>query len=427
MSTVDNHRRSGPSLQSLCSRLVFLLIVLSPWVWSAPVAAQLSYEAEPLWRTGITRWGVERFIDDCKLTDEQAAAAQRLLAAHNARFKAFVNESKPRYEALEAADTEAAYKNEERNTLRRYELKRKAGDEAISYFARQVEVEQRILDQFKAILTEEQLPAWKFFVQRLHRRWWLPVGKRYYGEVIDLIAIIEEMELGDNDVVEPELLSQHLHSYSRALDNALVRRRQCQIALARNEWKGEALRTETDGQRVWLGPHPDPDWMTKHRAERKKKAITHRDIRDINRRYWNLIAATLAPEQVAEFLDLYQHNPVFFAGTYKPGSKYLLRVEALESLSQEQQEAVGTVRAWYESEARSLNRRLINASDKWVDARLNLDSASTRKAARAKYYGMMHWRYDLEERLVEKLWALLPPQQRALLPKPKPIDRSDWE
>lgn len=422
MSTADNHRRSVPSFESLCSRLVFLLIVLSPWVWPVPVASQLSYEAEFLWRTGITRWGVERFIDDCKLTEEQAAAAQRLLTAHKARFKAFVNESKPRYEALEAA-----YKNEEPGTLRWYELKRKAGDEAISYFARQVGMEQRILDQFKVILTEEQLPAWKFFVQRLHRRWWLPTGKRYYGEVIDLIAIVEKMELDDNDVVEPELLSQHLNSYSRALDNAVVRRRQCQIARARNNWKGELLRTETDGHRVWLGPHPDPDWKTKDRAERKKKAITHRDIRDINRRYWNLIAATLAPEQVAEFLDLYQHNPVFFTATYKPGLKYLLRVEALESLSQEQQEAVGTVRAWYESEARTLNRRLIEASDRWMDARLNLDSASTRKATRAKYYRVMHWRYDLEERLVEKLWALLPPQQRALLPKPKPIDRSDWE
>ena len=422
MSTVDNHRRSVPLIQSLCSRLLFLLIVLSPWVWPAPVPAQLSYEAEPLWRTGITRWGLERFIDDCELTEEQAAAAQRLLAAHNARFKAFVKESKPRHEAMAAA-----YKNEELGTLRWYELKRKAGDEAISYFARQVEVEQRILDQFKAILTEEQLPAWKFLVQRLHRRWWLPTGKRYYGEVIDLIEIIEEMELGDNDVVEPELLSQLLTSYSRALDNAVVRRRECQITRARNNWKGELLRTETDGHRVWLGPHPDPDWKTKDRAERKKKAITHRDIRDINHRYWKLIAATLAPQQVAEFLDLYQHNTAFFAATYKPGLKFLLRVEALESLSQEQQEAVGTVRAWYESEARSLNRRLINASDKWVDARLNLDSASTRKAARAKYYRMMHWRYDLEERLVEKLWALLPPQQRTLLPKPKPIDRSDWE
>lgn len=423
MSTVDNHRRSVPSLQSLCRRLVFLFIVLSPWVWPVPVAAQLSYEAEFLWRTGITRWGVERFIDDCNLTEEQAAAAQRLLAAHTTRFKAFVLKNKPGYEALEAA-----YKNGEPSTLPWYELKRKAGDQAISYYARQVEMEQRILDQFEAILTEEQLPAWKFFVQRLHRRWWLPVGWRYREERIDLIAIVEEMELGDTDVVEPELLSQHLHSYSRALDNGLVRRRQWQIAWARKEWKLEPLRIETDGHRVWIGrPSPDPDQRTKDRAKLKKQAKTHRDIRDVNRRYWKLIAATLAPERVGEFLDLYQHNPAYFAGTYKPGLKYLLRVEALESLSQEQQEAVGTVRAWYEPEARSLDGRIIEADNKWTDARLNLDSASTRKPARAKYYRVMHWRYDLEERLVEKLWALLPPQQRALLPKPKPIDRSDWK
>ena len=130
---------------------------------------------------------------------------------------------------------------------------------------------------------------------------------------------------------------------------------------------------------------------------------------------------------MAEFIDLYQHNPAYFAGTYKPGLKYLLRVEALESLSPEQREAVGTVRAWYEPEARSLDGRIIEADNKWTDARLNRDSAaSTRKAARGKFYRVVHWRYDLEERLVEKLWALLPPQQRALLPKPKPIDRSDW-
>ncbi len=422
MSTVDNHRRSVPSLQSLCSRLVFLLIVLSPWVWPAPVEAQLSYEAEFLWRTEITRWGVERFIDDCNLTEEQAAAAQRLLAAHTTRFKAFVLKNKPGYEALEAA-----YRNGEPSMLAWYELKRKAGDQAISYYARQVEMEQRILDQFKAILTEEQLPAWEFFVQRLHRRWWLPVGRRYYEERIDLIAIVEEMELGDNDVVEPELLSQLLHAYGRALDNALVRRRQWQIAWARKEWKLEPLRIETDGHRVWIGrPSPDPDQRTKDRAKLKKQAKTHREIRDVNRRYWNLMAATLAPEQVAEFIDLYQHNPALHAGVSRPGWRYLLRVEALESLSPEQREAVGTVRAWYEPEARSLDGRIIEADNKWTDARLNRDSAaSTRKAARGKFYRVVHWRYDLEERLVEKLWALLSPQQRALLPKPKPLDRSD--
>jgi hypothetical protein len=307
----------------------FWIAVLVLIVWCAGARAQ----PEP-----ITLEEIAEYADMLALTPEQreivdalhdgyAAETKRIMADVSDRFRAG-------YESLKEVD-------ESERDEKELEIALGMGPIWLDAYRTFTGVEARFLGDVRSVLEDAQLAEWPR-VERLRRKHAFLDQVEVAGAELDLTGVLEEPA--------PPGLDQVRLEYELKLDALMSRRAAHTEAIAELVATGATVRESLD----MLTPEEQ-----RRVDELNVSAIRiDLDLLDLNERYTDLFAATLAPEQAAAFRG---NVEMAWYGRYVNSDNILVkiyqRVLALDSLSDEQRASITSLRDRYTEEVLAVERR----------------------------------------------------------------------
>ncbi|MFG0283686.1 MAG: hypothetical protein ACF8R7_04630 [Phycisphaerales bacterium JB039] len=278
-----------------------------------------------------------------------------------------------------------------------------------AYQQRRENLEQTFFSDVKSLLTPEQEQAWPK-VERAHRRNTTLQRGLMSGERVDLVQIASEVEVGDNPRV-----TAALGLYEVDLDRVLVRRNQ--------------VIEDAFGQVRELFEDGDQD-----RIERvfDNARDASKQVRDVNRRYADQIAALLDAEKAAAFRAAVQEAAL--PRVYRPtqASRALDAAMGFEDLTENQKAAVQALKDRYDGQLAPLNAQLareIEKAEEDADARTFMRMRFQRGGQQGRggrggdddgTRELMDKRRDLDRQTLDLLSETLTEAQIERLPRPEP-------
>jgi len=276
------------------------------------------------------------------------------------------------------------------------------------------QLENEMIDNVRSLLSEEQLERWPLF-EREKRRMELLPNSRLGGEDVDVILLTREVSAGDN--LAPEIV-ERLEQYAAELDAAL-QARQRTIESLEEDWR-EALGGERERlEDIW------------NEATRKREAV-----RDINERYARQISEML--KENADDGDtrgdhlwrLYIERAYPIAFEETRADRMIDGALELESISEDERAMIEGVRSEFEQRLEPLAHRLIMElvkEEKELPPFVqNMRMEGGGGPGRAigftmtmggdeeeRYGGLLRERWEASEAAVERLKAVLTPEQIA--------------
>jgi hypothetical protein len=260
----------------------------------------------------------------------------------------------------------------------------------------------RFLTDMKGLLNEQQAALWPAFERRLYRMKYLSDG-RLSGENLDLIAVIDELDLGAHKAQIQALLDE----YEVRLDDALRRREkyvhdsQAQLMQAVQEGKSD---------------------LAEDVAERR---IQYRvGVRDVNEYYTTAIAEALPPDAAHQLVQVVRErtHPRIFRKTEV--ERIFEAARKLEGIEPQTLQAVEGLEQQYLGELGAFNDRLLAVARDYQPAEMLAKSRSAtsrlqgQKAQRPEdpLRDELTKRREMGNKYIEQLKALLSPEQFASLP-----------
>ena len=395
--------RFGRELLRSFGRLAVVACVATASVGLAPDAHAQGRRMNMGMRAGmggnsaVTTREVNKWADMLKLTADQKAAVDALHDAyqeqHQAEAKALEDLAKDaQQEFMETQDT-SVFKD--------------MASKSAEHTARMADLERQFLEDFKAVLDPKQTEQWPA-VERYHRRVKSLPGGMLAGENVDLVAIFGELDIAD----PPPGLADALDRYEIDLDRALT---------DRDEQRRDL---EKQGQDMMKDFDPSKMDFSKIRQMMQDTRKTGIRVRDVNERHARLIAAALPDDKKADFESRVRKAtfPMVYREPYT--SKAVDAALEFNDLSSDQKASIQTLKATY-------TRELAAADEKWAAAIAteekdgggdpfmgfgrfvpggNPDDVSPTEDAKKT-------RRELDKSTLEKLKAILTPEQAEKLPE----------
>lgn len=272
-------------------------------------------------------------------------------------------------------------------------------------------IRDRLYEDIKLILTEEQVESWPRF-ERYQRRNRADDGD--FGQVsgawVDLVEIAQGLELTPEaeESVEPTLTA-----YEMELDAMLIDRQ-------------EALEEMSDSMLDEFSDMSSMDGFVKNMGTFQKIAKSNREMalkaRDLQARWAPRIAAVLSEEDAAEFTRAF--NLRAYPQVYKEGKAQdaFRECESYEELSEDDRARVAELKAAYEAEAASINAKWVKAIQRAEETKTGLffwPGGSNELLDKAR-----EAREDVDRRYVAQLAEFLPQELVEKLPDHQP--KVDW-
>ncbi len=339
-----------------------------------------------------------------ELKEKLAQKAQEMAERIRQRLEQIEAEGGPPPEELAGAGS-AEERREFFDELRESTAKFRKAKEALK---------QDFLDEVRSQLSAEQLELWPAFERALTRIKTLPEG-RLDGERTDLLQIVDDLAL---DEEQQQAVAEALDAYELQLHEALV---------ARNAFVREA-QSKID-KAIEAGRFAGAI-STADQASRLRVAV-----RGVNEQATEAIAGRLQPPTAETFRAevLRQSYPRVYRPTR--GQQAFQSVRGLEGLDDEVRTAAGELEQAYTTELEAANERLRQAihRNQPREARRTIERIRSMLEdgepmaiddEEDPIRAAMRRRSQLDERYMKQLYALLTPEQVALLPKlPSQIKR----
>ncbi len=314
-------------------------------------------------------------------------------------------------------------------------------------FAREWQAQGKALEQsffgdVKGVLTEEQLKQWPGYERDWRRRSSLRGAGQIgglAGENIDLFQLVEELEL---DETAQTNVAPVLDAYAIELDPALTNRDRAVSDMT--DLTSSVLEGKTDIEQL------DSKFKNLQRLRAQ--------VRDVNDRYVQVLAASLDPEK-ARALEL-EYRQRCFRRIYSPtqADRYIETVRESGSLNESQLGAVEAIASDFQAQSEVINRQLADLQKKqeledqqrmyerikmMAQGGFNRGEFAQGGGQRGRGgFGapegngqvdprveLMQQKTDLVSRTLDSIAAVLSPEQLAAAPKPDPNpsrDRGDF-
>jgi len=376
-------------------------------LFCAPVRAQFGMGGGDMsqFMSPVTKRAVESWAQMVGMDKDQKEAALALQEGYRSSFKSMSAEMQKAFKELgEKVQDTGDWSGFQKEAA-------KIGKELTEKMEK---LEKGFLDDVKSLLTEQQAANWPR-VERARRR---DNGLRFgfvSGQNVDLVKIMTT--IGVKPDASPELDEQVLR-YETEMDRKIQ---------AFEKWGKDQQAKQTEENVNMFD-------MTKIQDMLKEMANLSRDMRDTNRQYAKNIQALLPADKQAKFdMEIKKKSfPRVYRESYV--QKALAESERFADLDASQKEAIAQLKAGYERDADSVNKKWAAAIEEREEkqggsigammagfsgnADPNDPVGESRKARR-----------DLDDRTKEKLLSLLSEDQKAKLPedKPDPRDRGGMD
>lgn len=350
----------------------------------------------------LTKEDLDQYEQMLHLTDDQKQSAQRVFDAYEERVKTDQDAAR---EAARQAFQDAGDSGDRTAAMKG------VLDTAREFGQNSTKMEQSFFDQFKGVLTPEQLVAWPR-VERARRREKAADSGVMAGssaEKIDLVKAVDGLNLSADARagVDPVL-----DQYEQDLDRELVNREKA------NEELGAARNKEIEEQN---GRIDFRAMMEKLQPFNDKVQEAGAKAADVNQRYAAKIQTVLPEDRRAGFLKAVKRQR--FADVYQAtqmGNAFDAAL-ALEDLEDGQKAKIKSLKSQYERSLDSVNTRLAAAMEKAeATPAAGPGPAGMRRFRDPAMRDLRREKSDLDQETYTKLKAVLAPEQVAKVPKVQP-------
>lgn len=346
----------------------------------------------------IGRASVDRYADLLGLDGHQREAAMLL-------HEAYLEDYKLAADAI--AQGMIDLEEESRVTRNRDAFRNNLGRLWRGMLERRMELEDRLLGDLEALAAPPEDDDSFARVERARRRELAQSIARVNGAWVDLFEVAERTGVDGVDAVAAILLDYEtqIDAAHRPLIEAQLARTRAGIDLmeepyAKARANNEAIRAEGE---AFIEKLSD--------ADARAKAV--------NDRFARMIAQALPEDEAARWTEAYNRNAWPVVYRVSDAQRVLDVAAGFEDLSDEQREQLDATRAWYERAAAAINTRWAGAidahqagaGDPWTGGG---DSPDVERAQQD--------REELDERCVERVQALLTPEQAERLPDTSGVD-----
>lgn len=354
----------------------------------------------------VTARSLETYGDLVGMDDGQRELATAL-------FESYRDEIRGEQQKLREAMEDARATFEQTQDREAFEGVR---EQAEAVRARRAELEATFFSDLKSLLTPEQAQQWPK-VERAHRRLTTIDRGLMSGERVDLIQIAEDLEVAD----QPQV-GEALAAYEVELDQALTHRNK-----VIEEAFGQVRELFQEGDEAKI------ERMFDNARSASKQ------VRDLNRRYTDQLAALLPAEKSQAFRSAVQERAL--PRVYRPthAQRSVEAALGFGDLTEEQKSAVQALRARYQAEAAPLNTQLareIEKAEEEADARTFMRMQFARGGDRGRggrgrggdddgTRELMEKRRDLDRQTLNLLSEALTEDQIQRLPRPEAQGEGD--
>lgn len=336
---------------------------------------------------------LERYARMLSLTDEQNEAAKALLEGFQAEYE---RAAKVMREATDAA-------REEFRETRDFTVWQDLRPKMEAFRDQRNKIESAFLSDVKSLLTDEQAAIWPR-IERARRRDSTMRRGILSGEGVDLVRLSEEFKA---EGPTAEAVRTLLDQYEAELDRALVER---------NEIYDSAME---QGMGMWR--QGDMQGMQELMNKGREAGIK---VRDINRKFARQLQALLPEEEGHKFEATFRERsfPRVYRQTY--AARAMDVAGEFDDLTADQQTQLAEVRSTFEREVAAVNQKwaaAIEESEQTATVADMMGMGGGNESVRAA----RNARRDLENRALERLKALLTPDQASRLPDRRGRDEDD--
>lgn len=352
------------------------------------------FRFNPLDEPQVTTEEINHYEKMLSLTEDQLLFAEGLHQAYMVEYNEMREEFR---EVMDGA-------REEFRETRDRQVWRDLQEVAQVYGERREELDERFLDDFKLVLTPEQMAEWGR-VERFRRRFYtLGNGGLVSGETVDLTRIVQDLTLTDE---QRESLAPIVERYQETLDRALIER---------NELYETGQR---DAMELWQ--RGDFEEMER-RFDEARKAATR--LRDVNQQFARQMESALGQDDGArferEFLE--RSFPEIYRDT--AGMRALDMAMVMEDLSEDQARQVADIQSTFMRRVEEANQRLRDLTEESEQNRsMRQMFGMGRDRGNDQLRNAREAREMIDRDVIDRLKTVLTEEQYSQLPGQ---ERRDW-
>lgn len=361
-----------------------------------------------MFEAAITTKAVDGYAKSLGLTADQQAAAKALLEGYQQSFATLSQDARDKMQEMrETIRAEMAESGPNPEAFR------KIGEEMDKFRKSRDNLDQGFLNDLKAVLTPEQTAKWPS-VERTFRRE-QSIGRGVIsGERVDLVEIVDQLKLSD-DAMKP--VAPVLDDYAAELDRELTARNTAYDAAQakiRDMFQNGGGGDESALNKAW---------------EDGRAAGTR--VRDVNRRFARQIEPLLPADAQPAFDAAVRERS--FPMIYRPSyaSRAITAAGEISGINDDQRATIQTIRTSFDRDLAAVNKDLEVAAEKREGSLKPQDLMPRRFGGGGGGGGGGAWdffgdpevsklierRNALQDSAVEKLKAVLTPEQFDALPK----------
>lgn len=334
---------------------------------------------------------LERYGKMVNLDKAQQQTVKDLYDAYKADTDAMMKSARDKIDAI---------REEARDDPSRWQ---ELGEEMQKIRTKRTEMEKSFFNDVKLTLTPEQQEKWTG-VERLRRRE-TSIGRGLMsGERVDLVRIVEDLKLKPE---QAQPLQATLDQYATDLDRELT---------ARNEVYDRA---QGNIRQMMTGGDPEAmqKMMDEGRAASKK-------VRDVNNRYARQIEGMLPEDAKAKYQEAVKRAsfPMIYRPTY--ANRVIDAAADMADLTAEQKQSITEIKERYAREIGTINAKLETESVKREESVTAADMMGGfgRGGGRGgmeseEMQTLRNQRRELDTTTIDRIEALLTPEQKAKLPE----------
>ena len=320
---------SYPGLIGRSPRVAMRAIIAAACIGAVAPAAQAQFGAGMGGfggSAGINSRNLDQYSEILRLTEEQRDVVQILFEVYMQETQDLSQELRSQMEAMR----DAMRSGEGGGDFSRF---RTVGEQ---FGQKRQQLQDRLLGDVRIMLTEDQATQWPRLERAIRRDQSLRRGF-LSGERVDLTRVIGQVDLTEEQLAE---VATVLEGYEVDLDRALV---------ARDEAQTRAMERAREVFR-------SGDAEAGEELFEKQRKMSAR-VRDVNRRYAREIEGLLAGDLRARFQDSYKRAS--FPQVYRPGrgQRVMELITAYEDLTEDQRDAIASIRETHERDAGRLNEQ----------------------------------------------------------------------
>jgi len=340
------------------------------------------------------------------LSDAQIRYLRGLADDHSRNFSEFVKASR------EVSDT---YNDKLMRTrvssIARMEIELERESALAEIADEQARLDEQFFEALLPILSDTQREKWDEFIQQFNRQRWLR-GDTFLEQSVDIVVIVEKLAEATGNTIGELGVSELLTQYSFEMDQRLVACATALIRESRHWHRNLSQRYETDGDQYWVGQHPQGNDGFRREYRERRRLFEH--IRDVNRRYFDIIYTSLPEEHRFAFRQAYLERIIEaanFRGANSLRFHHIAQCAAnLENLTTDQYESLESLTAHYDASFELAVQELNHRTDQVAIDAIFSDQQRRQHLEQRLEQAVNRLR-NLDEQSIEQIHDLLDPDQ----------------